>query len=245
MLNRYLAETRRPEDLDALAALPLFLSLRAAIRAMVTAERAERADDANRAPIRRAARTYFDLACRLIEPPPAHLVAVGGLSGTGKSMVARALAPELPPAPGAVVLRSDVERKARFGLRENERLSPEAYALDVSAAVYADLAEKARRVVAAGHSAIVDAVYARPHERTAIAATGVSFRGIFLTADLPTRVARVSARAADASDADAAVARVQEDYDLGEFDDPRWVQLDASGTPEETLGRAKAALGLL
>src|SRR5262249_58055691 len=58
VLNRYLTETRREEDLDALTALPLFLSLRAAIRAMVTAERAERADQADRAPIRRAARTY-------------------------------------------------------------------------------------------------------------------------------------------------------------------------------------------
>ncbi len=41
VLNRYLAETRRDEDLDALAALPLFLSLRAAIRAKVTAARAK------------------------------------------------------------------------------------------------------------------------------------------------------------------------------------------------------------
>src|SRR5215475_2851304 len=39
VLNRYLAETRRREDLDALRALPLFLSLRAAIRAKVTAAR--------------------------------------------------------------------------------------------------------------------------------------------------------------------------------------------------------------
>jgi predicted kinase len=103
------------------------------------------------------------------------------------------------------------------------------------------LAEKARRVVAAGHSAIVDAVYARPHERAAIAAAGAPFRGIFLTADLPTRVARVSARAADASDADAAVARVQENYDLGTFG-RAWTIIDASGTPAATLARAKAAL---
>jgi uncharacterized protein len=241
VLNRYLTETRREEDLDALAALPLFLSLRAAIRAMVTAERAERASEGDRAPIRQAASTYFDLACRLVEPAPPRLVAVAGLSGTGKSVVARALAPELSPAPGAVVLRSDVERKARFGLREDERLPKEAYALDVSAPVYASLAEKARRVVAAGHSAIVDAVYARPHERAAIAAAGAPFRGIFLTADLPTRTARVSAREADASDADAAVARVQEDYDLGDFD-RAWRIVDASGSPEETLARVKAAL---
>jgi uncharacterized protein len=242
VLNRYLLETRRPEDLDALAALPLFLSLRAAIRAMVTAERAARVTEDDRAPIRRAARTYFDLACRMIEPPPPRLVAVGGLSGTGKSALARALAPDLPPAPGAVVLRSDVERKARFGVAENERLPAEAYALPITAALYSELAETAHRIVAAGHSAIVDAVYARPHERAAIAAARAPFRGIFLTADLPTRLARVAGRAADASDADARVARVQEDYDLGKFDQPHWTLLDASGTPEETLARAKAAL---
>jgi len=241
VLNRYLTETRRTEDLDALTALPLFLSLRAAIRAMVTAERAERASEADRAPIRRAARAYFDLAGRLIEPPPPRLVAVGGLSGTGKSVLARALAPELAPAPGAVVLRSDVERKARFGLREDERLPKQAYSLETSAAVYTSLVDQARRVIAAGHSAIVDAVYARPHERAAIAATGASFRGIFLTADLPTRVARASARAADASDADAAVARVQEDYDLGNFDSA-WTTIDASGAPEDTLAQVQAAL---
>src|SRR5262249_12237806 len=165
VLDRYLTETRREEDLEALATLPLFLSLRAAIRAMVTAERAERAHAADRAPIRRAARTYFDLACRLIEPPPPRLVAIGGLSGTGKSVLARALAPELTPPPGAVVLRSDVERKARFGLREDERLPKEAYAPDKSAAVYAALAAKAHRTVAAGYTAIVDSVYATPSER--------------------------------------------------------------------------------
>jgi aminoglycoside phosphotransferase family enzyme len=36
VLNRYLSETQRAHDLDALAALPFFLSMRAAIRAKVT-----------------------------------------------------------------------------------------------------------------------------------------------------------------------------------------------------------------
>ena len=39
VLNRYLTETRRVHDLDALAALPLFMSVRAAIRAKVIAAR--------------------------------------------------------------------------------------------------------------------------------------------------------------------------------------------------------------
>ena len=40
VLNRYLAETRRAEDLDALTTLPFLMSMRAAIRAKVTAARA-------------------------------------------------------------------------------------------------------------------------------------------------------------------------------------------------------------
>ena len=74
-----------------------------------------------------ARETYFALA-HLMAPPSPALIAVGGLSGTGKSMLARALAPALPPLPGAVVLRSDVERKTLFGARETERLPETAYA---------------------------------------------------------------------------------------------------------------------
>src|ERR1700689_4325671 len=62
VLNRYLAETHRNEDLDALTALPFFLSMRAAIRAKVTAARMERAAAAERDNIARSGRTYFDFA---------------------------------------------------------------------------------------------------------------------------------------------------------------------------------------
>jgi predicted kinase len=169
------------------------------------------------------------------------LIAVGGLSGTGKSALARALAPELAPEPGAVILRSDVERKVLFGVAETERLPQAAYALDVTERVYALLDEKARRVLAAGHSAIVDAVFARAGERAAVegAAKIARFTGLFLTADLPTRISRVGGRTGDASDADAAVARAQEGYELGPMS---WRQVDASGTPEETLAGAVAAM---
>lgn len=245
VLNRYLAEARRAEDLDALAALPFFLSLRAAIRAKVTAARLERAEATDAPAIGKAARAYFEFACRSIAPPAPRLVAVGGLSGTGKSALARALAAVLAPAPGAVLLHSDVERKAMFGLAETERLPASAYAADVTDKVYVTLADKAGRVVAAGHSALVDAVFAQPAERAAIrqAAAGreVAFTGLFLTADLATRLARIEARARDASDADANVARRQQDYDVGEL--TGWHAIDASGTPEQTLARVVAALG--
>jgi aminoglycoside phosphotransferase family enzyme/predicted kinase len=244
VLNRYLAETRRVDDLDALAALPFFLSLRAAIRAKVTAARLDKAAPADAPDIARAARTYFDLAQRLIAPPAARLVAVGGLSGTGKSVLARMLARDLAPAPGAVLLRSDVERKAMLSMPETGHLPASGYASDVTAKVYATLADKAERIVEAGHSVVVDAVFARPEERNtivALAATaGVAFTGLFLTADLDTRIARVGSRTHDASDANAQVARLQDDYDIGALEG--WRAIDASGTPAETLARARAEL---
>jgi uncharacterized protein len=243
VLNRYLAETRRIENLDALALLPFFLSLRAAIRAKVTAARLERASDAERPAVAASARDYFDFAMRAVTPPPPAFVAVGGLSGTGKSMLARMLAPAVAPMPGAVVMRSDVERKALFGLAETEKLPSSAYAADVTERVYAAIGEKAQRIVAAGHSVIVDAVFARPEERAAIGAAakaaGLPLQGLFLTADTETRLRRVGGRRGDASDADAAVAAAQERYEIGRLD---WTIVDASGTPEATLGRAEAAL---
>jgi aminoglycoside phosphotransferase family enzyme/predicted kinase len=243
VLNRYLTETRRPNDLDALAALPFLMSMRAAIRAKVTAARAAVAPAADRTATERSAMAYFDLATALIAPPPARLVAVGGLSGTGKSLLARALAPDVLPHPGAVVLRSDIERKALFGAAETDRLPAEAYTREITAQTYAVLADKAGRTIAAGHSAIVDAVFSDTAEREAVAAiagaAGVAFAGLFLTADLATRVARIGHRTGDASDADAAVARRQEEYALGLLD---WSTVNASGTPDETLARAKAVL---
>jgi len=245
VLNRYLADTKRAEDLDALAALPFFLSMRAAIRAKVGAARLPYAAPAERKDIEKSAHKYFEFASRFIAPREPVLVAVGGLSGTGKSLVARALAAGLDPAPGAVILRSDIERKALFGKGETEKLPIDAYNPAITAGVFATLADKARRAVSAGHSAVVDAVFSKSQERVLMeqsaAVLGARFHGLFLHADLATRTTRVGGRRLDASDADAAVVRAQESYELGSM---TWARIDASGTPEETLAHARAALGL-
>jgi aminoglycoside phosphotransferase family enzyme/predicted kinase len=243
VFNRYLAQTRRAEDLDALVALPFYLSMRAAIRAKVTAERRALAKAATRTAIGESARRYFELACRAITPPPPVMVATAGLSGTGKSALARALAPSLAPLPGAVVLRSDAERKALFDKDENEPLPPAAYEAPTTREVYALITDKARRAAAAGHSAILDAVFGQPEERAmaekSAATVGVSFHGLFLEAPLATRLARVGGRSRDASDADAAVVRAQENYDLGDI---QWRRIDASGAPDAAVEQARAEL---
>ncbi|MBS0247653.1 MAG: AAA family ATPase [Proteobacteria bacterium] len=242
VLNRYLTEADNDGDLDALALLPLMMSLRAAIRAKVTAARPNRD-----AALDARARAYFALAEKLIAPPPPRLIAIGGLSGTGKSVLAGRLVPHVPPLPGAVWLRSDVIRKRLFGKSETEKLPADAYTPAVTDKVYAALAAKAARIAAAGHSAIADAVFARADERAQIEqAAPAAFHGLFLIAALETRLSRVGTRqslkargAGDASDADASIARAQEGYDLGGL---TWDEVDASGTPEETLKLARQVL---
>ena len=243
VLNRYLTDTRRDDDLDALAALPFFMAMRAAIRAKVTAAKLTHADDEKKPAIESNAKAYFALAIKVITPPRPMLIAIGGLSGTGKSVLARALAAHILPEPGAVVLRSDVMRKRLFDAAETDKLPKNAYTPEVSETIYNMLYEQAQRVLAAGHSAIIDAVFAKAEEREPVAelanAAKVPFHGFFLTADLDTRIKRVGSRINDASDANADVVRQQSEYDLGTMN---WTEIDASGTPDDTLARTRKAL---
>jgi len=245
VLNRYLKETKENAHLDGLAALPLFLSLRASIRAKVTVVRLAQKDSGTLSPLIEQARAYFRHAIDFLAPPNPKLVAVGGYSGTGKSALAHRLAPRITPSPGAIILRSDVERKLMFGVTEKMPLSGEAYRPEVSARVYELLCEKARRVVSAGHSVIVDAVFSSVQERRAIStvadACNVPFVGIFLETDLQTRLNRVKSRVDDASDADATIAARQETILVGPME---WIRLDASGGLEETVTSALTIAGL-
>jgi predicted kinase len=239
LLNGHL-KTAPIEIFDGLAALPLFMSLRAAIRANVLLSRLGPRDKAE---ILRSARTYFRLAQQLIHPPAPTLVAVGGLSGTGKSVLARALAPVVMPEPGAVVLRTDVLRKQHFQVGETDRLPESAYQPEVPAKIYELLVQRALRILVQGHSVIVDAVFARESERVSIrdAARSLNARfvGLFLQTNLATRLNRLGRREGDASDATPEIAGLQEKYDIGAID---WTMIDASGTSEQTLKLCQAFL---
>ena len=241
VLNRYLESE---QDYDGVAGLPLFLSCRAAIRAHVSVPAAEAQSGSQAAEaIRSEGRAYLNLARAFLTPAPAQLVAVGGLSGTGKSVQSRALAPEVGAVPGAVILRSDVRRKAMMGVSPTAPLGPEGYREEVTRAVYEGLRRDADRVLAGGHSVILDAVYARPDERAAVTDLaknrGVSFQGIWLEAPVATKVARVAAREGDASDAGASVVRAQAEYDTGAID---WIRVSADRPPGKVTENLRGIL---
>lgn len=241
VLNRYL---QHEAEVAGLAALPLFLSVRAAVRAKVSISMADsRSYALATQALYGEAGAYFRAARAYLEPAPPRLVAVGGLSGTGKTSLARELAPDLGAPPGALHLRSDVLRKALAGVTELSHLPPESYGAAASRRVYAELLRRARTALGAGRAVIVDAVYAKPEERAAIEAVardlGVPFHGLWLECPEDVMIARVAGRRADASDAAPEVVRRQLGYDIGTI---TWHRLDASDAPEAVAVAAKRTL---
>lgn len=242
VFNRYLWRDGRGVSLDGLAILPLFISLRAAVRVMVALDRVSIGVEPDPQIERHIAATLA-LSSLAINPPPPRLVAIGGLSGTGKSTLGAALAPELRPIPGALHLRSDLERKWLAGAEPDERLPESAYTQGASLNVYLRLMERARAALKAGQCVIIDAVFAQAHEREAVAQLaqrlGVSFVGLWLEAPTEILRERVAARRNDASDADVHVVARQADYDLGDI---AWTKIAASGDRAATGEAARAVI---
>lgn len=242
MFNEWLAATG---DFGGLSLMPLYLALRSAIRAHVGGSMAESAaDEVMREKHLTAARNYVHRALEFLKPAPPRLVAVGGLSGTGKSVLSRALAAYVGRAPGAVVLRSDVIRRELAGAPPTGgRLGQDHYTPEASAAVYAEMRARARICLDAGQAVIADAVHARPDERAVLedlaGEAGVPFKGFWLEAPVEVLARRLDARRDDASDADTGVLRQQLTYDLGEIG---WTKLVSAGDAAATLAAARAAL---
>ncbi|MCE6958977.1 AAA family ATPase [Cereibacter sphaeroides] len=241
-LAAWLLDAGGAED-AGLAALPLFLAVRAAIRAMVLVQ----TDAARGTPGASAteARRFLDEACAALAPSVPRLVAVGGVSGTGKTVLAAALAPLVGPPPGAIHLRSDLERKAMSGVEASRRLPEADYAAAHRADVYRRLLGRAGTILAAGWPVVLDATFLDPAERRAAvdlaARAGVGFRGLWLTAPAEVLLARVSARRGDASDADAAVVRAQ----LAQHPEAAdWSHIDANRPLGDVVAAGSAALGL-
>ena len=216
VLNRYVARTG---DAALVRGLPAFLSLRALVRAHVAARSGQS----------KSAESYLTSAIAYLRPVRPMVIAVGGLPGTGKSTLGRALAPNLGRSPGALVVRSDEIRKHLLGVAPEDRLPPSAYTPDVSRTVFRTLADIVETGAAAGQAVVADATFMDTAHRTMVEEAAqracVPFQGFWLQAPLAQLEDRVAARTGDASDATVAVLHAAAPNDPGPLD---WTPIDAS-----------------
>ena len=242
VFNRYLELSA---EHSGIAALPLFLSCRAAIRAHTAVATADAiADQGRQRDLLKDASSLMDSAIDYLAEPTPRLIAIGGVSGTGKSTLAYGLAPSLGGCPGAVVIRSDVLRKQLMGVPDTVRLPDTAYTAETAKQVYAAVAEIASATLASGFTAITDAVYGREDERDAIAQVArrakVRFDGLWLEAPQALLEQRIAARVGDVSDATTDVLRFQLDRITRPL---AWVTVDAGQSVRDSLEQARRAFG--
>ena len=194
---------------------------------------------------RAAAKRYFDLACRYAESlPPAMLVITCGLPATGKSTVARALSEQA----GFEVISSDLVRKELAGIAPTEHrlegFRGGIYAADFTARTYSALLDRARPLLLAGRSVVLDASFMRREHRRPAARlareTGAQFA--CLEFDLPDEVIRKRLvdrmrKGGDPSDARPAILAAQKRrYQRpAEIDAARRIAVPASGSAEAKI----------
>ncbi len=214
-LNGYLEHTG---DYEGLMLLRFYQVYRALVRAKVAAIRLRQPglSDADRGQIGENYRGYIELAGRYTRPTRPVLMIAHGLSGTGKTTLTQALVERL----GAVRLRSDVERKRLHGLaataRSGSALNTGLYTAEAGARTYDRLADLARAIIDAGHTAILDATFLRRAQRDRLRALAQELRAPFLIlafeASASTLRERVTIReqaGVDASEAGLAVLEHQ------------------------------------
>lgn len=241
VLNRYLDAC---DDEEGMPLVPFFMALRAAIRSHVIATQAGECTGEMRSSLQAAALRYLDTGLACLATHPAKLVAIGGLSGSGKSVLAGAIAQHIGPPPGARVLSSDRIRKHLYGLPAESRLPQGAYQADVSERVYAAQAERAEKIAGAQCAVISDAVFDRASDRERIersaARAGVPFAGFWLEVPSATLLARVATRTNDPSDADETVVHAQLAHHCSV---EKWAHIDSGGSIDATAARVLRLIG--
>ena len=252
LLEEYLAVTQDPGLVEF---LDFYKGYRAYVRGKVTGFLMDdpRVPPGEREALRATAGRYFALArayAQAARPRPA-LYVVMGLSGTGKTLVARELARRW----GLTYLASDVVRKELAGIPATEhRWEPYGrgiYGPEMSARTYAEVARRAEGRLQEGDAVVVDAT-------CRLAAQRAELLGAARRAGAPVYV--VHCRTPEEEVRERLEARVREGAtpsdgrweiylgQKGEFEAPAevppgaLVELDTTGTPREVLARLLRAL---
>jgi aminoglycoside phosphotransferase family enzyme/predicted kinase len=209
-VNRYMEATG---DYAGAAVLRFFVVYRAMVRAKVEALRvAQMPDGAERAWLATECREYVALARAWAAPPHPAMVAMHGLSGSGKTTVSDAITAPL----GALRVRTDVERKRLHGLAptaaSGSGTQSGLYAEDATRAAYHRVLDLAHEAIAGGFTVVADGAFLHRWQRelfrSAAASLGAPFAILSVRGRQATLERRIAARArasTDASEADAAV----------------------------------------
>ena len=226
----------RTGDHAGLALLRYYAVYRALVRAKVNAIRIGQTDGPERDAALADVRALLQLAATLTQPLPLRLDITHGLSGSGKTTVTR----KLMQIPGAIRLRSDVERKRLAGLgalaRSGSGVGEHLYAADATRRTYRHLADLAGHLLDAGWPVIVDATFIARWQRDLLRETartrGVAFHVLDFQVPAITLRERIDTRAragGDASEADLAVLQHQLDSEeaLGVDEQADRVVIDA------------------
>lgn len=188
LLNQYLEFTG---DYDSLMVMRFYMIYRAMVRAKVCALRGNQAH-VDRPEIMDECYGYMQLAQKYSNPHASSLSIMCGLSGTGKTTVARGLVSKT----GAIQLRSDVERKRIFHLNPGEDskvAGHDIYTEDANKQTFDQLKVLARKVLNAGFSAIIDATFLQRDLRDA-------FRSIATESKVPFFIIHTVSSTADAKE---------------------------------------------
>jgi aminoglycoside phosphotransferase family enzyme/predicted kinase len=239
---------------DGLPLLPYYEAYRALVRAKVDALRALQLEPQSQARV--AATTdclrYLEWAAVRVEARRPALLITCGLSGSGKTWLARQLAERL----GALHLRSDVERKRLAGLaaHDDSRSPPDAgiYTLAFNERTYGRLHDYAVATLAGGEPLIVDAAFLRQHERRRFLVVaqqrGLPFAVLHCRAPDAVLRERIVARTAvrdDASEAGLDVLARQPGYwePFASDEQPHVIEVDTSSP--SSISAATAAIATL
>jgi uncharacterized protein len=231
-------------DYDGLALLRWYLVYRHLVRAKIDGIRCAQPDlpPGELAHLRERQGAHIDLAFAHAHPRQPLLVLMHGLSGSGKSRLARRLAPRLQ----AAWVRSDLERKRLHGL---DPLAPAGadlgeglYDPASSRRTYQRLAEIARTALQAGVSLVVDAAFLELEQRETFVRLALEHGGrpMVLACEAPAELLRkrVAMRRGDPSDATLAVleAQLRRPQESSPLEARYRIAVDTAGDPDiETL----------
>ncbi|MGA7934063.1 MAG: AAA family ATPase [Kovacikia sp.] len=201
-LNAYIEQTG---DWEGLQVLPLYLSRQSYVRAKVTSFLLN--DPSIPAAVKQSSKEtaarYYRLAWQYTQPRQGSLTLMAGLSGSGKSTVARNLAQQT----GAIHIRSDAVRKHLAGIPLEARGGADLYTSEMSQKTYDRLLELGITLAKQGYSVILDAKYDRQPLRQAVIDQATShqipLKILYCTAPLEVLQERLHNRTGDVSDATA------------------------------------------